>query len=207
MIRSELEDHLLKVWINRPEKRNAISSQVMKELEDICEIIETDRKIKAMILTGEGQVFSAGADLKEISTLYGKAKHDFTRKAQALLQRIERLPVLTLAAINGHAFGGGLELAMACDVRVVAPHVKMGLTEVRLGLIPAWGGTQRLPKLVKFGRAKHMILLGEPIGATEALDLGLVTRIVEKEDLLDQATAIALNTPSDVRERKSVYFG
>ncbi len=206
MIRIEANGEVLKVWINRPEKRNAISSRVMEDLETVCEKIEKERKFKALILTGEGKVFSAGADLKEIATLFGKAKHEFTQRAQLLLQRIEQLPLLTLAAINGHAFGGGLELALACDLRFIVPGAKIGLTEVRLGLIPAWGGTQRLPKLIKLGKAKQMILLGEPIDATQALELGLVSRICSPERLMQEAEELARSLPSDVGSRKESFL-
>ncbi len=205
MIKTEVDGQVLKVWLNRPEKRNAISSQVMEALEGVCKQVEEQNNFRAMILLGQGKVFSAGADLKEVGSLFGKAKHDFTERAQTLLRRIERLPLLTIAAINGHAFGGGLELAMACDIRIIASNAKLGLTEVRLGLIPAWGGTQRLPRLVKLGRAKQMVLLGEPIDANEALELGLVTRISPLEELMDKALALARNAPADIRVRKELF--
>ncbi len=173
------------ITLNRPGSRNAVSSDMIRELTYLIDLLYSDVSLSAVIISGEGKAFCAGADLKEVGKLYGEAKHKFTESAQLMLQKLEKLPKLTIAAINGHAFGGGLELALACDVRILANHAKIGLTETTLGLIPAWGGTQRLPKLTSIGVAKEVILMGQPLDAIEALEKGIVNRICDPSELDD----------------------
>ncbi len=201
-IKMEIKGETLKVKLSRPDQRNAVSSTMIRELGEACKVVEETEKIKSMVLIGEGKVFCAGADLKEIGKLYGKAKHEFTKSAQKLLRRIEKLPALVVAAMNGHAFGGGLELALACDIRILVENAKIGLTEVTLGLIPAWGGTQRLPKVIGLGKAKELVLLGKPIEARQAEQIGIVTRLCTREEIESVALKYAKGALSQSRELK-----
>jgi enoyl-CoA hydratase len=184
------QDEFAVITLNRPEALNALSSAVLRELEQAFnEVAASDAR--ALIVTGAGaKAFCAGADIKE---LVGRSLSEQRRDAafgQAVLSRIETLPVASVAAINGYAFGGGLELALACTFRLAVPTAKMGLPEIKLGLIPGYGGTQRLPRAVGEARALEMILRASTVDAEEALRIGLVHRIVEG-DAVQAAIAFA----------------
>jgi len=187
----DVRDGLAFVTINRPDKLNALNDQVMAELADAAERIATEKEIGGAILTGAGpKAFIAGADIGDLSRqgpFDGKAR---AMRGQAVLRRIETCGKPVLAAVNGFALGGGCELAMACHLRVASENARFGQPEVKLGIAPGYGGTQRLPRLVGKGVALQLILTGEMIDAQEAYRIGLVNRVVPAGDLLAEAEKI-----------------
>jgi len=184
----DVRDGLAFVTVNRPDKLNALNDQVMAELADVAERIATEKKIRGAILTGAGpKAFIAGADIGDLSRqgpFDGKAR---AMRGQAVLRRIETGGKPVLAAVNGFALGGGCELAMACHLRVASENARFGQPEVKLGIAPGYGGTQRLPRLVGKGVALQLILSGEMIDAQEAYRIGLVNRVVPAADLLAES--------------------
>ena len=184
----EIRDGIAFVTINRPDKLNALNDQVMLELADAAERIATDAAIKGAILTGSGpKSFVAGADIGDLSRqgpFDGKAR---AQRGQAVLRRLETCGKPVMAAINGFALGGGCELAMACHLRIASENAKFGQPEVKLGIAPGYGGTQRLPRLVGKGVALQLILTGEMIDAQEAYRIGLVNKVVPAADLLAES--------------------
>lgn len=172
------------VTVNRPEKRNALSGAVVGELKDAFERIAADPRLRGAILTGAGEkAFVAGADINELAVLTPVEARAYALRGQDVFRRIETLGKPTVAAVNGHALGGGLELAMACSVRFAAENAQFGQPEVKLGIIPGYGGTQRLPRLVGRGRALQLLLSGDPVDAAEALRIGLVNAVVPQAEL------------------------
>ncbi|MFD2627957.1 enoyl-CoA hydratase [Oceanobacillus kapialis] len=171
---------------------NALSSTLLQDLEAKLQKVEADKSVKAVVLTGEGRFFSAGADIKEF-TSFQKASDSkaLAQKGQQLFNRIEHFPIPVIAAIHGAALGGGLELAMACHIRIVAKSAKLGLPELTLGIIPGFAGTQRLPQHVGTAKAYEMILTGDPISGEEAYYFGLANRIVEEDQLLHETSILA----------------
>lgn len=187
----EKDDHIAKITINRP-PANALASDVINELDVALNDIEEDQQIKVILLHGEGRFFSAGADIKEFTTVTNE--DDFAKlgeRGQTLFNRMEAFSKPIVAAIHGAALGGGLELAMACHIRLVAKGTKLGLPELQLGLIPGFAGTQRLPKLVGVPKATEMLLTSEPIDAEEAYHFGLANQVVDSDDLLSAAMELA----------------
>ncbi len=187
------EGHLAIVTVNRPSKLNALDDATIAELDAVFAAIDRDDTVGAVILTGAGEkAFVAGADISVLSkqgVLDGK---DNSLRGQAMMLRIENSKKPVIAAINGFALGGGLELALACDVRFAAKTAKLGLPEVSLGIIPGYGGTQRLPRLCGTGVALQLILTGDPVTADEALRVGLVNGVFEPTELLAGCKAVAL---------------
>jgi enoyl-CoA hydratase/carnithine racemase len=182
------------LWtIDRPDRRNALSRATVRRLARLAREAAADRSVRVVIVTGAGDVaFSAGADLKERQSMDEEDVRDFLALYRESFGTIDRLPKPVIAAINGVAFGGGLELALACDLRVIAPTAEIGLTEVALGIIPGAGGTQRLTRLVGEARAKELILLARRVNAEEALRLGIVNRIAPAgETALEHALKLA----------------
>ena len=178
------------VTVNRPDKLNALSAALLAELRDVFARIAADSAIRAVIVTGAGdKAFVAGADIKELAALSPLEMQAAARHGQQTFRAIETLRKPVVAAINGFALGGGLELAMACTVRFAAEDAKLGQPEVKLGLIPGYGGTQRLPRLVGRGRALELLLSGEPVTAAEAYRIGLVNAVVPQAGLLDYCRA------------------
>jgi len=188
----ERDGHLAIVTVNRPSKLNALDDQTIAELDAAFASFDSDDSVGAVIVTGAGEkAFVAGADISVLAkqgVLDGKEN---ARRGQALTLRIENLSKPVLAAVNGFALGGGLELALACDVRFASSNAKVGLPEVSLGIIPGYGGTQRLPRLVGTGVALHMIMQGDPVDAQEALRIGLVNGVFEPDELLQKCKDIA----------------
>ncbi len=183
------------VTIRRPEVLNALSDALLRELAEIPELVAEDTEVRAVIFTGEGKAFVAGADIPEIAGLSDVfVAREYSLLGQDVMNAIAAMPIPTIAAINGYALGGGLELALACDLRVAAKGAKLGLPEVGLGLIPGFGGTQRLPRIVGLGRALDLILTGRHVPAEEALALGLVNRVAD--DALAEAKALAAEIAS-----------
>jgi len=190
-IRFEVKDGIAFITINRPDKLNALNDQVMLELADAAERIASESAIKGAILTGSGpKSFVAGADIGDLARqgpFDGKAR---AQRGQAVLRRLETCGKPVIAAINGFALGGGCELAMACHIRIASENAKFGQPEVKLGIAPGYGGTQRLPRLVGKGVALQLILSGEMIDAQEAYRIGLVNRVVPAADLLAESEKV-----------------
>ncbi|WP_456448152.1 enoyl-CoA hydratase/isomerase family protein [Oceanithermus sp.] len=179
-LRYEVSEGIAWVTFARPGALNALAADVLREIAEVTEVIAEDPEVKVAVFTGEGKAFVAGADISEINALKDVfIGREFALAGQEVMNHIAALPVPTIAAINGYALGGGLELALACDLRVAAKQAKLGLPEVGLGLIPGFGGTQRLPRLVGVGRAFDLILTGRHVPAEEALALGLVNRVAD----------------------------
>ncbi len=187
---TELHNNILFITINRPDKMNAINSIVMDELGKVVAGVYENENIKAAIITGSGaKAFVAGADISEFSGIEEEG-FDLSRKGQDIFLKIEQSPKPFLAAINGFALGAGCELAMSCHIRIASANAKFGQPEVNLGLIPGYGGTQRLAQLVGKGRAMELLLTGNLIDAQTALAYGLVTHIADSASLLDKAKQI-----------------
>jgi enoyl-CoA hydratase len=184
----EIRDGIAFITINRPDKLNALNDQVMLELGDAAERIATEPEIKGAIVTGAGpKAFVAGADIGDLAKqgpFDGKAR---AQKGQAVLRRLETCGKPVIAAINGFALGGGCELAMACHIRIASENAKFGQPEVKLGIAPGYGGTQRLPRLVGKGVALQLILTGEMIDAAEAYRIGLVNKVVPAANVLAES--------------------
>jgi len=188
------------VQFNRPNVLNALNSEVLRELDGLMAEIRNDPMVGVVILTGAGEkAFVAGADIPVLEMMDVREAKEFARLGQGVFQRIADFEKPVIAAINGFAFGGGLELAMACDIRIASEKAKFGAPEVKLGTIPGFGGTQRLPRLVGEGMAKLLIFSGESIDAQEALRVGLVQKVVPHEALLDKAKRVA----ATINERSS----
>ena len=183
----ELQDHVATLTIDNPPV-NILSSPVMAELEALIDEVNSNNEIKVAVLTGTGSVFIAGADIKEIFRIGNKKEGEaLARKGQKIFSRIENSPKPFIAAINGVCLGGGTELAMACHIRIAGEQAHLGQPEISLGLIPGFGGTQRLARLTNKSTAMELILSGEGITAQEAFRIGLVNRVVADEDVLKAA--------------------
>ena len=187
----DLGDPIATLTIQRPEKLNALDRATIAELgEAVAQIRVTDH-VRGAILTGSGdKAFVAGADIAELAGMTTLEGVEISRRGQAVFGAIERSRKPMLAAVNGFALGGGCELALACHLRIASAGARFGLPEVRLGIVPGYGGTVRLPRLIGRGRALEMILTGEMVGAEEAERIGLVNRVVPAEELLPQARAL-----------------
>jgi len=181
----EIRARIAYVTVNRPQKLNALNQRCIQELTDCFDRIGKAREAGAVILTGAGEkAFVAGADINELAALTPTEARETALQGQALMDRIEHLGKPVAAAVNGFALGGGCELAMACTLRIASDNARFGQPEVRLGIIPGYAGTQRLPRLVGKGRALEMILGGEPISAQEAWRIGLANQVVSLTELI-----------------------
>jgi len=188
----EKEQGIVTLILNRPESANALSLQLLAELNRALDDITYDRSVRCVIVTGAGEkVFCAGADLKERAGMDQLQVRKTVSLIRETVNRMETLPKPVIAAVNGTALGGGLELALACDIRVAAEHAKFGLTETSLGIIPGAGGTQRLSRLIGKGRAKELIFTARKVDAKEAEEIGLCEYTVPFTHLMDQAMEIA----------------
>jgi enoyl-CoA hydratase len=187
-LKVELNNNILTISINRPEKMNALNKTVIEELGAVLDEVYNNSDIKSAIITGSGaKAFVAGADINEFTALNGKAGKALAQKGQDLVfSKIENSPKPIVAAVNGFALGGGCELAMACHFRLCSENAKFGQPEVNLGLIPGYGGTQRLTQLVGKGKAMELMMTGNMVDANEAKQLGLVNYITTAEQLLDK---------------------
>jgi len=188
----ERDGQIAFVTINRPDALNAINSETMTEIGQAMLEVGADSDIRVAIVTGAGKAFAAGADIAELQKKSGMEARDASQLGQRTFSIIEDLPKPVIAAVNGYALGGGLELAMACDIRIASTRAKMGQPEVTIGAIPGFAGTQRLPRLVGVGRAKEMILTGDPVDADTALAWGLVNKVVEPDALMETARELAV---------------
>lgn len=188
----KIEKNIATITLNRPEAANAFSRQMLTEFRELIEELKYNSSIRTVILTGSGEkVFCAGADLKERAGMTPIEVKQTVALIRLVINSVEQLPMPVIAAINGVAFGGGLELALACDIRIAAETAKVGLTETSLAIIPGAGGTQRLPRLIGLGKAKELIYTAQRVDAYEAKEIGLVEYVVPKEELLQKAMEIA----------------
>jgi enoyl-CoA hydratase/carnithine racemase len=186
------KDSIAYITVNRPEVRNALNSETMSELGTAFDTAGNDDEVRVVILTGSGdKAFVAGADINELSRLTGIAAREYSLAGQAVFDSIGQLGKPVIAAVNGYALGGGCELAMACTFRIASENAVFGQPEVKLGIIPGYGGSQRLPRLVGRGVAAQLLLTGETISAAEALRIGLVNQVVPHGELHSTAEAIA----------------
>ena len=203
-----VEGGVATVTLNRPDRYNALGSRIVDELGEVLEEVEGSGEVRTMILTGSGEkAFCSGVDLKERSEMDADQRWVHNRALNAFAERLARLQAPTIAAINGLAFGGGLEITLACDFRIAAEGATFALPEVGIGIVPGAGGTQRLPRLVGPTRAKELILTARRVSAADALDMGLVSKVVPSSSLMDEALAmageIAANSPLAVAYAKA----
>ena len=200
----ETADGIAVVTVNRPEKMNALNAEVVAELGACFRALQADPAARVIVLTGAGEkAFVAGADIGELAAASGPDLERLAERGQSLMWTIENLGKPVIAAVNGFALGGGCELALACTFRYASDNARLGLPEITLGLIPGYGGTQRLPRLVGRGRALEMILTGKMIGAADAAAMGLVNAVVPQAELMDavRKTAAAIAGHSTVTAR------
>lgn len=180
------------ITLNRPMALNALNSELLKELDDLLDEIARDENVKAVIVTGGGdKAFVAGADIGEMQSLSAMDGREFSKFGQQVFDKLENMPQPVIAAVNGFALGGGCELAMACDIRLASEKAKFGQPEVSLGIVPGFGGTQRLPRLVGKGRAKELLFTGDLIDAREAYRIGLVNKVTPPDELISAARDMA----------------
>ncbi|MBC7344065.1 MAG: enoyl-CoA hydratase/isomerase family protein [Clostridia bacterium] len=188
----ERVDGVALLQLNRPDKLNALSPQLVRDMKDAIEELSSGGKMRVLIITGSGRAFCAGADISEIQKLGGPLSAlAFVDEVNDLFNLLEALPYPVIAAVNGMALGGGCELCLACDLRLASERAVFGQPEIKIGVIPGGGGTQRLPRVVGLTKGKEMLLLGDSIGAEEALRIGLVNKVVPGDRLLEEAKALA----------------
>ncbi|MBB6452788.1 enoyl-CoA hydratase/carnithine racemase [Salirhabdus euzebyi] len=208
-----IHEHIGLLTLNRPEAANSFSLQLLHDLNNALDEVEKNNQIRVLILTGSGEkAFCAGADLKEREGMTEEQVIATVGKIKSTTTRVEQIAIPTIAAINGAAFGGGLELALACDIRIACDTAKMGLTETSLGIIPGAGGTQRLSRLIGLGKAKYLIFTAKRLTSKEAKDIGLVEEVLEKEDFLEKSITISLsiaqNGPIGIQQaKKAINLG
>lgn len=191
-LKVEISDRVAVVTIDRPKALNALNAQVLEELEAVFKELEQQQQLACVILTGSGdKAFVAGADIAAMQPLDAVTAAGFARLGHRVLQQIEHFPRPVIAAVNGFALGGGCELAMACDMRVAAENARFGQPEVNLGVIPGFGGTLRLARLVGKGRAMELVFTGDMIDAAEAYRIGLANKVVPADQLLETCRTIA----------------
>ena len=187
-----VNDGVAVVLIKRPEALNALNQEVLQSLYDIMVKLDADAQVRAVVLTGSGdRAFAAGADIAAMKAMNPSEAQEFSRIGQKTMNKIETMRPFVIAAVNGFALGGGCELAMACDMRVASRNARIGIPEVTLGVIPGFGGTQRLPRLVGLGYAKELLATGRQVKAEEAKQIGLVNHVTESSELLDYCLELA----------------
>jgi len=191
ILKPAIEGNIVIVTLSRPQALNALNTRFFDEMDAYLDEISTNQSIRAMIITGEGKAFVAGADIAEMVNMDSDQARAFSRKGQQVFNKIGKMPFIVIAAVNGFALGGGLELAMSCDFRIASSNAKFGQPEVNLGLIPGYAGTQRLPRLTNLADALYLLTSGETIDAATALSMRLIQKMTEPEGLLDEAKRIA----------------
>ena len=190
-LKYEVKNGIAYVTVNRPKALNALSKDVLDELYEAFTMVDKDPDVKAAILTGEGRAFVAGADISQMVNLTGIEGQEMMKQGALVMNHIEEIGKPVIGAINGFALGGGCELAMACDIRIASVNAKFGQPEVNLGIIPGFGGTQRLPRLVGKGMGKYLMMTADIIDAEEAFRIGLVEKVVDAESLISTCEEIA----------------
>ncbi|MGM0405177.1 MAG: enoyl-CoA hydratase/isomerase family protein [Thermoplasmatota archaeon] len=205
MIGLEKDDDIPIIKIDNP-PMNAICTELLDSLEKTLNLLEDDENIQVVIIEGVGKAFVAGADISEMIDMSPKDAEEFSKKGQELFNKIENFPVPVIAAVDGYALGGGMELAMACDIIIASDRSLFGQPEVGLGVIPGFGGTQRLPRIVGAKKAKELIFTGKKIDAKEAYEIGLTNKIVDPENLMEEvmklSKSISKNGPLAVKYAK-----
>lgn len=213
IVHKVLEEGIHQITISRPKALNALSQELLKEFDETLKKLSEDKSCRVLLLRGEGdKSFVAGADIKEFCDMNPDQAYDLSREGQAILARLEQASWPTIALVNGYALGGGLELALACDIRIASSNAVVGLPEVGLGLLPGYGGTQRLAQVIGGGRAAEWIFSAGKFDAQEAYRVGLVNRVVELEELdaigLKLAKKIARQAPLGVAgAKRALYHG
>lgn len=204
----EITKGIAVVTISRPKALNALNTRFFNEMDSMIKEISANKEIKVMIITGDGKAFVAGADIAEMVNKDGQEGKEFSELGQNTFSSFGEMDIPVIAAINGFALGGGLELAMGCDFRFASTNAKFGQPEVNLGLIPGYAGTQRLPRLTGMGDALYLLMTADMIGAIEALRIGLVQKVFDPEELIDQtmiiASLIASKGPLAIKKIKRV---
>jgi len=191
-IKLKKKQHTAWVTLDRPDKLNAINAVMLQELSKAIDNLKEDANVRCVTITGEGQkAFSAGADLTELRKLTPQTAAEISMNGQQVFTKLETFSKPVVAAINGYALGGGLELALACDFRLASSNAQFGCPEIKLGIIPAWGGTQRLPLIAGLANAKRLIMLGDRVKAEEAKKMGLVDNVVPQKELEAKTEALA----------------
>jgi enoyl-CoA hydratase len=212
-VRTENRDGVLVITIDRPKVLNALNAQTVGEIGEAFEAARNDASVKAVILTGGGEkAFVAGADINELAKMTPISGKETAEKGQRIFRAIETFPKVVIAAVNGFALGGGCELALACHIRIASENAQIGLPEVTLGIIPGYGGTQRMARLLGKGKALELICTGDRVGAAEAEKIGLVNKVVPADQLMttaeEMACKIASRGPLAVRAAiEAVQFG
>ena len=206
--KTKLENEIAVLTISRPKSLNALNSLFFKEINSYLDSLLNDNNVKVLVITGEGKAFIAGADIAEMQNMTKEEAFEFSKTGQNTFLRLENLTIPVIAAINGYALGGGCELALACDIRISNNYGKFGLPEVSLGLIPGYGGTQRLSRLSGLGNTLYLQLTGQMIDAKEALRMGIVQKVTEANELMNEALKIAekitQHGPNAIKKLKKV---
>lgn len=190
-IKLEKKGKVAVITMNRPEKRNALNSEVRQELYNVLKRIDSDENIRSAIITGTGEAFIAGADIQAMKNYTVEDAIESSRQGSKVFSYIEKMGIPVIAAINGWALGGGLELALACDIRICSENAQFGQPEIKIGILPGYGATIRLPRIIGIAMAKEMIYFGEIITAKEAENKGLVTLVTSPTDLMEKAMELA----------------
>jgi len=208
ILQIEIKDAIALVTIHRPEALNALNTRFFQEMDQAVDELSTNPDVKVVVITGSGKAFVAGADIAEMVDKNPEQGSDFSHTGQHTFRSLEKMKIPVIAAINGFALGGGLELAMGCDIRIASSKAKFGQPEVSLGLIPGYAATQRLSRLVGLGDALYLLMSAEMIGADDALRIGLVQKVTEPDALMDEvmklARKIAAKGPQAVKKVKAV---
>lgn len=187
-----VEEGIASITFNRPKALNALNSALLEELSDALDKIAADEDIRVLILTGAGdKAFVAGADISELGTFNSLSAKKFAAFGQNVINKLQKLPIIVIAAVNGFALGGGTEISIACDFIYASENAKFGQPEINLGLIPGFGGTQRLPRLIGTNMAKELIYTGKLISATEGNQMGLVNKVIAPDQLMDEVMKVA----------------
>ena len=209
----QVEEGIATITFNRPKALNALNAALLEEFSKALDEIEADENIRVLVLTGSGdKSFVAGADITELATFSPLTAKNFAQKGHAIIAKLQQLPIAVIAAVNGFALGGGTEIAIACDFIYASDNAKFGQPEINLGLIPGFGGTQRLPRLIGSNMAKELVFTGKMISATEAENIGLVNKVVPQDQLMEEviktAREIASKGKASLRAAKqTINFG
>jgi len=203
VLKSSLTGNILILTINRPEKKNSLTMEVV---EEINRALDENKGYRVVLIKGEGGFFSAGADVSIFTNLAGKDAESFSRRGNEIMDRIQNSDAISIAAVNGGAYGGGLELALSCDVRIISPNTKIGLTEVNLGIFPGWGGIKRISQLVNKSYARYMALTGKVLTGKEAFERGIAQVLSENvdKDSMDLAQSLAEKSEESVKRIKKL---